>query len=76
MIANGVDLEECIASIISTLPVCKVRGVAYATFTVIHVDHEGRGYIFEFDNPPLIYLRDGIVYDLPREKKIFNIRTS
>lgn len=75
MIANGVDIEECIESIISTLPVCKVRGVAYATFTVIHVDNKGEGYIFEFDNPPLIYLRDGKVFDLPREKKIVVGRT-
>ena len=75
MIANGVDIEECIASIISTLPVCKVRNVAYATFTVIHVDNDGKGYIFEFDNPPLIYLRNGQVYDLPREKKTIVGRT-
>lgn len=75
MIANGVDIEECIASIISTLPVCKVRNVAYATFTVIHVDNNGKGYIFEFDNPPLIYLRNGQVYDLPREKKTIVGRT-
>lgn len=75
MIANGVDIEECIASIISTLPVCKVRNVAYATFTVIHVDNDGKGYIFEFDNPPLIYLRNGQVYNLPREKKTIVGRT-
>ena len=75
MIANGVDIEECVASIISTLPVCKVRNVAYATFTVIHVDNDGKGYIFEFDNPPLIYLRNGQVYNLPREKKTIVGRT-
>ncbi len=75
MIANGVDLEECIASIISTLPTCKVRKVAYSTFTVIHIDHNGKGYIFEFDNPPLIYLRDGKPYALQREKKVIMDKT-
>ena len=70
MIANGVNIEECIASVISTLPVCNVRKVAYATFTVIHIDNNGKGFIFEFDNPPLIYLRDGKVYELQREKKV------
>ena len=69
MIANGVDIEECIASVISTLPVCQVRKVAYSTFTLIHLDNEGKGYIFEFDNPPLIYLRDGKRISLNREKK-------
>ena len=49
MIANGAQIEECIESVISTLPVCSVRKVAYATFTVIHVDNNGNGYVFEFD---------------------------
>lgn len=70
MLANGVNIEECLSSVISTLPVCQVRKVAYATFTVIHIDNEGKGYIFEFDNPPLIYLRNGKVFDLKREKKV------
>ncbi len=70
MIANGVDIEECIASVISTLPVCQVRKVAYSTFTLVHLDNDGNGYIFEFDNPPLIYLRDGKRIKLEREKKV------
>lgn len=75
MIASGADIEECIASVISTLPVCSVRKVAYSTFTVIHIDHEGKGYIFEFDNPPLIYIRNGKLFDLPREKKVIMNKT-
>lgn len=75
MMANGADIEECLASVISTLPVCSVRKVAYSTFTVIHLDHEGKGYIFEFDNPPLIYLRKGKIYHLEREKKIIMDKT-
>ena len=70
MIANGVNIEECIASVISTLPVCQVRKVAYATFTLVHLDNDGNGYIFEFDNPPLIYLRNGKRINLDREKKV------
>lgn len=69
MLANGAEIEECVSSVISTLPVCSVRKVAYSTFTVIHVDHDGKGYIFEFDNPPLIYLRNGKVFPLKRQKK-------
>lgn len=75
MIASDADIEECIASVISTLPVCKVRKVAYSTFTVIHVDNNGKGYIFEFDNPPLIYIRDGKLFNLQREKKVIIDKT-
>ncbi len=70
MMANGAEIEDCLFSIISTLPVCSVRKVAYSTFTVIHIDHDGKGYIFEFDNPPLIYIRDGQLFNLERTKKM------
>lgn len=75
MLASGADIEECLESVISTLPVCSVRKVAYATFTVVHLDNNGKGYIFEFDNPPLIYIRNGKPYELQKEKKIIVNKT-
>ena len=37
MMASGLSLEECVSTIAATLPVCSVRGVAYSTFTIIHI---------------------------------------
>ena len=37
MLAAGMPIEECVAAIAATLPVCSVRGVAYSTFTIIHL---------------------------------------
>ena len=37
MMAAGLELEECVKTIAATLPVCSVRGVAYSTFTIIHL---------------------------------------
>jgi len=37
MMAEGIPLEECVATIAATLPVCSVRGVAYSTFTIVHI---------------------------------------
>lgn len=68
MVSNDIDLYECIETIIQSLPVCKERGLAYSTFSVIHVNFEGKGYLFEFDNPEAIYIHDGKCGDLPREK--------
>ena len=34
MMANGMPVEECVRTITRTLPICKVRKVAYSTFTV------------------------------------------
>ena len=37
MMAEGLPIEECVSTIAATLPVCSVRGVAYSTFTIIHL---------------------------------------
>lgn len=66
MVSNGIDVEECIATIVQTLPVCKVRGVAYSTFSVIHINKEGKGFLFEFDNPAAIYYHGGKCCDFDR----------
>lgn len=68
MISNDIAIEDCIETIIQSLPVCKVRGLAYSTFSVIHVDNTGKGYLVEFDNPQAIYLHKGKCIDFNREK--------
>ena len=67
MVANDISIEECIETVIQSLPVCKVRQVAYSTFTVVHVNRDGRGVMFEFDNPAAIYYHDGKCMDYDRE---------
>lgn len=78
MVSKGISIEDCIDTIIQTLPVCKVRGVAYSTFSVIHINEQGKGYLFEFDNPAAIYYHNGKTEDFQRKehticgKKIFS----
>ncbi len=75
MVAGGADIEDCVGTIIQTLPVCKERGVAYSTFSIIHVNNEGRGHLFEFDNPEAIWYHRGHTCDFPRaEMTIFDKR--
>jgi phospholipid N-methyltransferase len=64
MVSNDIPMEDCIDTIIQSLPVCKIRGVAYSTFSVIHINNLGEGYLFEFDNPRAIYMHNGICQDL------------
>ena len=68
MVSHEIDINECVATIIKTLPVCKERGVAYSTFSVIHVNRHGHGYLFEFDNPEAIYYHNGHATDFEREE--------
>ncbi|OJV36051.1 MAG: serine/threonine protein phosphatase [Bacteroidia bacterium 43-41] len=66
MMSNNISIEECVETIIQSLPVCKVRGIAYSTFSVIHINNKGEGYLIEFDNPQAIYYHDGQCMDLQR----------
>ena len=66
MIAEGIPLEECVSTIAATLPVCSVRGVAYSTFTIIRLIGSSTAEIIQYDNPPVILIRDGKSWDYPR----------
>ncbi len=59
MMSAGMSIENCVATIASTLPVCSVRGVAYSTFTIIRLINDEVAEIFRYDNPDVIFLRDG-----------------
>ena len=63
MMAEGLTLEDCVETIAATLPVCSVRGVAYSTFTILHLVNNTEAEIIQFDNPLVILLRDGKNYD-------------
>ena len=77
MLAEGLPLEECVSTIAATLPVCSVRGVAYSTFTIIHIKDNSYAEIIQYDNPHVILIRNDVNYEYPRTemniggKKIF-----
>ena len=66
MMAAGLPIEECVSTIAATLPVCSVRGVAYSTFTIIHLLNNEIAEIIQYDNPQVIILRDDVNYDYPK----------
>ena len=68
MVSEDIDINDCVETILQSLPVCKVRGVAYSTFTVLHMSEDGKGWLFEFDNPAAILIRDGKCGDMNRKE--------
>ena len=77
MMAEGLSLEDCVETIAATLPICSVRGVAYSTFTIIHIVNNTEAELIQYDNPHIILIRDYQNYDYPKTemtiggKKIF-----
>jgi len=58
MLKEGAALYETVDTIMQTLPVCKVRELAYSTFTIIKIHYDGRVYIAEYDNPPFFLVAE------------------
>ncbi len=65
MMAEGISLEECVSTIAATLPICSQRGVAYSTFTIIHLLDNRTAELIQYDNPHIIMFRDNENYDYP-----------
>ena len=57
MMANGMSIEDCVTTIVQTLPVCSVRQIAYSTFTILQIKHNGEAYMVQFDNPLCVMIR-------------------
>lgn len=75
MIANNLPIDECVKTIMETLPVCKVRGVAYSTFTIIHILDSRQAIIYNYDNPQPFLIRKGKYRPLDWSSQIIDEKT-
>lgn len=66
MMAENLSIEDCVSTIASTLPVCEVRKVAYSTFTILRVVDNEEAEIIQYDNPHVIFLRDGKTWNMTK----------
>ena len=67
MLREGASIESCVETVAKTLPICKIRKVAYATFSILQIFHSGEAYLAEFDNPSCVFIRDGKIVKYPYE---------
>jgi serine/threonine protein phosphatase PrpC len=65
-VANDIDIKRAAEIIMSTLPMCKTRKIAYSTFTIVDIDIFGKTRIIEFDNPGCLLWRDGKFQDFEK----------
>ena len=72
-IENNSDIEKSCEIIMNSLPVCKVRGISYSTFSAIDCYEDGKAKIVEEGNPDFIWIRNGEV--LKPEYQIIESKT-
>ena len=56
-VESNMELSRSSEIMMNALPICQVRKISYATFSVVDTELEGKTRIFEMDNPPCILLR-------------------
>lgn len=74
LMERGLPLEEVVGTLTDTLPECKVRKIAYSTFTLVKVLDDGRVYLAEFDNPPTFFLKKGYKSQLKYKDRVVGTR--
>ncbi len=62
-VTRNVDVKKTAEIIMKTLPVCKVRKISYATFTIVDIEADHRVKIIEYGNPRFLLIRAGKVQD-------------
>lgn len=63
MSAGGMSVEECVNTVVRTLPECNTRKIAYSTFTIIKIRDQKYVELTRFDNPHTVVLQNGKNYD-------------
>lgn len=69
MLEREASLEEVVETLAQTLPVCRVRKIAYSTFSAVYILPGGDTYLAEFDNPPIFWIRKGRLMQPERRER-------
>jgi hypothetical protein len=68
MLYGGLPLAEVVQTVSETLPICRVRKIAYSTFSMAQLFTEGRAKLVAYDSPPPFVIRRSRVQPLPYEE--------
>ncbi|AEH50206.1 SpoIIE family protein phosphatase [Pseudothermotoga thermarum] len=68
MVFNDVGIEDAFKSILKTLPVCKVRGISYATLATCKIEYaKKKCFIFEYEFPVVLVYKGVELLDIPKK---------
>jgi hypothetical protein len=70
-VAADIPIKRSAEIIMNTLPVCKDRGISYATFTTVDIEPNAMVRIIEYDNPPYLLVREQTAIDPIKESTEF-----
>lgn len=75
MLENDLPLGEVVQTLSETLPVDKVRKLAYSTFAIAQFHSKGYARVVEFDSPSAIVLRRRKIQPVAYEERVIEGKT-
>jgi len=75
MLENDLPLGEVVQTLSETLPVCRVRKLAYSTFAIAQFFSKGYARVVEFDSPSVILLRGHKVHPVVCDERSIEGKT-
>lgn len=69
MLKMGGRIEEVMETLAQTLPICRVRKLAYSTFTVLQLKQDGCAYLIEYENPAVFFGQHNSIIQLAANKR-------
>lgn len=66
-IAGHIEARKTAELIMSILPICQERKIAYSTFTIVDTGKDGTTLLVEYGNPPVIWTRADKLMVVPRQ---------
>lgn len=58
-VESNMELMHSSEVMMDALPICQIRKISYATFSIVDTQLDGKTRIFEMDNPPFMMIRGG-----------------
>lgn len=66
LLRRRISLDTVLESIAGTLPVCRTRGIAYSTLSILRLEENGQAHLIEIGNPGLLLFRQGKPVEIAR----------
>jgi hypothetical protein len=70
MLENELPLSDVVQTLSETLPVDRVRNLAYSTYVIAQFFKQGTARLVEFDSPPAVFLRGRKTQRIAYEERI------
>jgi hypothetical protein len=75
MLEKGATIGEVTETLSATLPQCKVRKIAYSTFSIAQSFSNGDTFVTEYDNPSTFFINGGRIHPLDYQERKIGDRT-